>query len=193
MTVFMQAHEACGPMEIDSALEVIQSLHNELQDAKVACSSDQLTPLPGESVNHLFVVQSKLFSPLTPSIPILKIHPKKCFVYFHVHLEIHTLHFICFLVQSYYFIDFTVLSVYVLGCFFIFLTSPSLLHFCDNYIVFFSLHLYSFVTDSGVFFRLLFVFVLLFKMSFRGGLLETKHLFTLDIDTLVFSIVPVLN
>ncbi|KAJ0002057.1 hypothetical protein NQD34_001853 [Periophthalmus magnuspinnatus] len=40
----------CGPMEIDSALDAIQTLHSELQDAKVACSSDQLKPLPGESL-----------------------------------------------------------------------------------------------------------------------------------------------
>ncbi|XP_072321618.1 talin-2a isoform X2 [Eucyclogobius newberryi] len=45
-----KAHEACGPMEIDSALDAIQTLHNELQDAKMACSSDQLKPLPGESL-----------------------------------------------------------------------------------------------------------------------------------------------
>ncbi|XP_055086322.1 talin-2a [Periophthalmus magnuspinnatus] len=49
-TFKLQAHEACGPMEIDSALDAIQTLHSELQDAKVACSSDQLKPLPGESL-----------------------------------------------------------------------------------------------------------------------------------------------
>lgn len=49
-TSAQKAHEACGPMEIDSALDAIQSLHNELQDAKVACSSEQLKPLPGESL-----------------------------------------------------------------------------------------------------------------------------------------------
>lgn len=49
-TSAQKAHEACGPMEIDSALDAIHSLHNELQDAKVACSSDQLKPLPGESL-----------------------------------------------------------------------------------------------------------------------------------------------
>ncbi|XP_055011025.1 talin-2a isoform X1 [Boleophthalmus pectinirostris] len=49
-TSAQKAHEACGPMEIDSALDAIQTLHNELQDAKVACSSDQLKPLPGESL-----------------------------------------------------------------------------------------------------------------------------------------------
>ncbi|CAL1604197.1 unnamed protein product [Knipowitschia caucasica] len=49
-TSAQKAHEACGPMEIDSALDAIQTLHNELQDARMACSSDQLKPLPGESL-----------------------------------------------------------------------------------------------------------------------------------------------
>lgn len=45
-----QAHEACGPMEIDSALTAIQTLRSELQDAKLAAVNAQLKPLPGESV-----------------------------------------------------------------------------------------------------------------------------------------------
>lgn len=45
-----QAHEACGPMEIDSALTAIQNLRSELQDAKAAAAGEQLKPLPGESV-----------------------------------------------------------------------------------------------------------------------------------------------
>lgn len=45
-----QAHEACGPMEIDSALSTVQTLKNELQDAKMAAADSQLKPLPGETV-----------------------------------------------------------------------------------------------------------------------------------------------
>ncbi|KAG7237842.1 hypothetical protein INR49_031736 [Caranx melampygus] len=47
---FLQAHEACGPMEIDSALTAIQTLRSELQDAKQAAVNTQLKPLPGESL-----------------------------------------------------------------------------------------------------------------------------------------------
>ena len=46
-----QAHEACGPMEIDSALTAIQTLRSELQDAKMAAVNTQLKPLPGESAS----------------------------------------------------------------------------------------------------------------------------------------------
>lgn len=48
-----QAHEACGPMEIDSALTAIQTLRSELQDAMQAAVNAQLKPLPGESVRDL--------------------------------------------------------------------------------------------------------------------------------------------
>uniref|UniRef100_A0A8C9Z0V2 Talin 2a n=1 Tax=Sander lucioperca TaxID=283035 RepID=A0A8C9Z0V2_SANLU len=49
-TSAQKAHEACGPMEIDSALTAIQTLRSELQDAKLAAVNDQLKPLPGESL-----------------------------------------------------------------------------------------------------------------------------------------------
>ncbi|XP_039650756.1 talin-2 [Perca fluviatilis] len=49
-TSAQKAHEACGPMEIDSALTAIQTLRSELQDAMLAAVNDQLTPLPGESL-----------------------------------------------------------------------------------------------------------------------------------------------
>ncbi|MED6267552.1 Talin-2, partial [Characodon lateralis] len=49
-TSAQKAHEACGPMEIDSALTAIQTLRSELQDAKLAASNVQLKPLPGESL-----------------------------------------------------------------------------------------------------------------------------------------------
>ncbi|XP_068598204.1 talin-2a [Brachionichthys hirsutus] len=47
-----KAHEACGPMEIDSALTAIQTLKSELQDAKLAAVNAQLKPLPGESLER---------------------------------------------------------------------------------------------------------------------------------------------
>uniref|UniRef100_A0A4W3HCE2 Talin 2b n=1 Tax=Callorhinchus milii TaxID=7868 RepID=A0A4W3HCE2_CALMI len=49
-TSVQKAHEACGPMEIDSALHSVQTLKNELQDAKVAAADGQLKPLPGETL-----------------------------------------------------------------------------------------------------------------------------------------------
>uniref|UniRef100_A0A3Q3VW09 Uncharacterized protein n=1 Tax=Mola mola TaxID=94237 RepID=A0A3Q3VW09_MOLML len=49
-TAAQKAHEACGPMEIDSALTAIQTLRSELQDAKLAAANTGLKPLPGESL-----------------------------------------------------------------------------------------------------------------------------------------------
>uniref|UniRef100_A0A674KCH7 Talin 2 n=1 Tax=Terrapene triunguis TaxID=2587831 RepID=A0A674KCH7_9SAUR len=49
-TASQKAHEACGPMEIDSALNTVQTLRNELQDAKMAAVDGQLKPLPGETL-----------------------------------------------------------------------------------------------------------------------------------------------
>ncbi|XP_037549159.1 talin-2 [Nematolebias whitei] len=49
-TSAQKAHEACGPMEIDSALTAIQTLRSELQDAKMTAANAQLKPLPGESL-----------------------------------------------------------------------------------------------------------------------------------------------
>ncbi|KAG5839675.1 hypothetical protein ANANG_G00207450 [Anguilla anguilla] len=49
-TAAQKAHEACGPMEIDSALTSVQTLKSELQDAKMAAADGQLKPLPGESL-----------------------------------------------------------------------------------------------------------------------------------------------
>ncbi|KAK5873749.1 hypothetical protein PBY51_018761 [Eleginops maclovinus] len=49
-TSAQKAHEACGPMEIDSALTAIQTLRSELQDAMQAAMNTQLKPLPGESL-----------------------------------------------------------------------------------------------------------------------------------------------
>ncbi|XP_062327021.1 talin-2a isoform X1 [Osmerus eperlanus] len=49
-TSAQKAHEACGPMEIDSALTSVQTLKSELQDAMMAAVDGQLKPLPGESL-----------------------------------------------------------------------------------------------------------------------------------------------
>ncbi|XP_028814098.1 talin-2-like isoform X2 [Denticeps clupeoides] len=49
-TATQKAHEACGPLEIDSALNTVHTLKNELQDAKMAALEGQLKPLPGESL-----------------------------------------------------------------------------------------------------------------------------------------------
>ncbi|KAG7280055.1 hypothetical protein CRUP_030511 [Coryphaenoides rupestris] len=49
-TATQKAHEACGPLEIDSALKTVQSLRSELQDAKMSVIDGQLRPLPGESL-----------------------------------------------------------------------------------------------------------------------------------------------
>lgn len=49
-------------MEIDSALIAVQTLRNELQDAKMAASEGQLKPLPGESVSRLFQMSCFIFN-----------------------------------------------------------------------------------------------------------------------------------
>uniref|UniRef100_A0A8C1N4J2 Talin 2 n=1 Tax=Cyprinus carpio TaxID=7962 RepID=A0A8C1N4J2_CYPCA len=49
-TAAQKAHEACGPLEIDSALNAVQTLKSELQDAKMATLEGQLKPLPGQTL-----------------------------------------------------------------------------------------------------------------------------------------------
>ncbi|KAM8860386.1 talin-2 isoform 3-T3 [Synchiropus picturatus] len=49
-TATQKAHEACGPLEIDSALKTVQTLKSELQDAKMSVIDSQLKPLPGETL-----------------------------------------------------------------------------------------------------------------------------------------------
>uniref|UniRef100_A0A8C2WQL3 Talin 2 n=1 Tax=Cyclopterus lumpus TaxID=8103 RepID=A0A8C2WQL3_CYCLU len=49
-TATLKAHDACGPLEIDSALKTVQTLKSELQDAKMSVIDGQLKPLPGESL-----------------------------------------------------------------------------------------------------------------------------------------------
>ncbi|KAM7003366.1 talin-2 isoform 1-T1 [Tautogolabrus adspersus] len=49
-TATQKAHDACGPLEIDSALKTVQTLKSELQDAKMSVIDSQLKPLPGETL-----------------------------------------------------------------------------------------------------------------------------------------------
>ncbi|XP_061917286.1 talin-2 isoform X1 [Entelurus aequoreus] len=49
-TAAQKAHEACGPLEIDSALKTVQTLKCELQDARMSVIDSQLKPLPGETL-----------------------------------------------------------------------------------------------------------------------------------------------
>lgn len=46
-----QAQEACGPLEMDSALSVVQNLEKDLQEIKAAARDGKLKPLPGETVS----------------------------------------------------------------------------------------------------------------------------------------------
>lgn len=49
-TAAQKAQEACGPLEIDSALGLVQSLERDLQEAKTAARDGKLKPLPGETM-----------------------------------------------------------------------------------------------------------------------------------------------
>uniref|UniRef100_A0A8C0UP78 Talin 1 n=1 Tax=Cyanistes caeruleus TaxID=156563 RepID=A0A8C0UP78_CYACU len=49
-TAAQKAQEACGPLEIDSALGLVQSLERDLQEAKAAAREGKLKPLPGETM-----------------------------------------------------------------------------------------------------------------------------------------------
>ncbi|KAK9408672.1 talin-1 [Crotalus adamanteus] len=49
-TATQKAQEACGPLEIDSALSLVQSLERDLQEAKAAARDGKLKPLPGETM-----------------------------------------------------------------------------------------------------------------------------------------------
>lgn len=59
--VCLQAYEACGPLEIDSALKTLQTLKSELQDAQMSVIEGQLKPLPGENVSICQYMISSLF------------------------------------------------------------------------------------------------------------------------------------
>ncbi|CAM9487463.1 talin-2 [Lampetra fluviatilis] len=49
-TAAQKAQDACGTLEIDSALDLVRSLEAELQEAKVAAADGKLHPLPGETL-----------------------------------------------------------------------------------------------------------------------------------------------
>ncbi|XP_031750913.1 talin-1 isoform X3 [Xenopus tropicalis] len=49
-TAAQKAHEACGPLEIDSALNLVRSLEQDLQEARAAAREGKLQPLPGETM-----------------------------------------------------------------------------------------------------------------------------------------------
>ncbi|XP_041426896.1 talin-1 isoform X2 [Xenopus laevis] len=51
-TAAQKAHEACGPLEIDSALNVVRSLEQDLQEARAAAREGKLQPLPGETMEQ---------------------------------------------------------------------------------------------------------------------------------------------
>ncbi|XP_005401061.1 PREDICTED: talin-1 isoform X2 [Chinchilla lanigera] len=49
-TAAQKAQEACGPLEMDSALSVAQNLERDLQEVKAAARDGKLKPLPGETM-----------------------------------------------------------------------------------------------------------------------------------------------
>uniref|UniRef100_A0A8C0XQC8 Talin-1 n=1 Tax=Castor canadensis TaxID=51338 RepID=A0A8C0XQC8_CASCN len=49
-TAAQKAQEACGPLEMDSALSVVQNLERDLQEVKAAAQDGKLKPLPGETM-----------------------------------------------------------------------------------------------------------------------------------------------
>ena len=49
-TAAQKAQEACGPLEMDSALSVVQNLEKDLQEIKAAAREGKLKPLPGETM-----------------------------------------------------------------------------------------------------------------------------------------------
>ena len=54
---FIQASEACGSIEIDSALEGVRSLADDLDALEKSADEGKLLPLPGESVRLYFKLQ----------------------------------------------------------------------------------------------------------------------------------------
>ncbi|KAM3599464.1 uncharacterized protein V6R79_006136 [Siganus canaliculatus] len=49
-TTSQKAQEACGPLEIDSALSVVRNLEKDIKGAKVSAEEGKLKPLPGETL-----------------------------------------------------------------------------------------------------------------------------------------------
>ena len=50
--VWVQAQEACGPLEIDNALSMVRGLEKDIQEAKASAEEGKLKPLPGETVRY---------------------------------------------------------------------------------------------------------------------------------------------
>lgn len=50
LCVYMQAQEACGPLEIDNALSMVRDLEKDIKEAKASAEEGKLKPLPGETV-----------------------------------------------------------------------------------------------------------------------------------------------
>ena len=48
--LFLQAADACGSLEIDSAIDTVRALSNELATYKKEAHQGTLLPLPGESL-----------------------------------------------------------------------------------------------------------------------------------------------
>ena len=57
---FIQAQEACSSMEIDSALEQLDNLAQDLDDIKTAALAGKLQPLPGENVRNDSLISSTI-------------------------------------------------------------------------------------------------------------------------------------
>ncbi|XP_058268726.1 talin-1 isoform X1 [Hemibagrus wyckioides] len=49
-TAAQKAQEACGPLEIDNALNMIRGLEKDMQEAKASAAEGKLRPLPGETL-----------------------------------------------------------------------------------------------------------------------------------------------
>ena len=59
MRYIFQAAEACGSIEIDSALEGVKSLADDLEALEKSADEGKLLPLPGESVS--FISLSRIY------------------------------------------------------------------------------------------------------------------------------------
>nr|XP_046231076.1 talin-1 [Scatophagus argus]XP_046231077.1 talin-1 [Scatophagus argus]XP_046231078.1 talin-1 [Scatophagus argus] len=49
-TASQKAQEACGPLEIDSALSMVRDLEKDIKEAKASAEEGKLKPLPGETL-----------------------------------------------------------------------------------------------------------------------------------------------
>ncbi|XP_060764635.1 talin-1 [Neoarius graeffei] len=49
-TAAQKAQEACGPLEIDNALNAVRGLEKDMQEAKASAAEGKLRPLPGETL-----------------------------------------------------------------------------------------------------------------------------------------------